>query len=135
MARLLTSEKIYLSDSKIANAERGVFAKLDIVKSETIEICPLIEVSKNDTANLTESILNSYFFYFGKKKDRLAVALGFGSIYNHSNSPNAKFNINLKEKTIDFIALSDIKKDTEITFNYYGSEDLIGKKSPLWFEV
>ena len=84
-------------------------------------------------SNLRESILVTYFFYFGKKKERLAVALGFGSIYNHSYTPNATYKIKVKKKTIDFTAIKDIKKNEEITFNYsFGNPK---NKNPLWFEV
>ncbi len=133
MQKLLTSSKVYISNSKIPNAGRGVFAVRDIKKGEIIEKCPIIEVSKHDTSNLKESLLVTYFFYFGKKKDRLAVVLGFGSLYNHSYKPNATFNVKTAEKIVDFIALNNIKKDTEITFNY--RHDSLRNGSPLWFEV
>jgi len=133
MKNLLASNKVYVAQSKIKNGGRGVFATQDIKKGELIEKCPVIETPKNDLSNLNESILVTYFFYFGKNKENLVVALGFGSIYNHAYSPNATYKINQREKTIDFIALSDIKKDDEITVNYnYGNPK---DKSPLWFEV
>lgn len=133
MNKLLASDKIYISQSKIPNAERGVFAGIDIKKGETIEICPIIEVSKHDTANLNESLLVTYFFYFGKNKERLALTLGFGSIYNHSYDPNATFKIRAKEKLIEFTAIKNIKKDEEITFNYkHGNTK---NDQPLWFEA
>jgi len=132
MKKLVASEKIYIKQSKILDAGRGVFARCDIKKDELIEKCPVVEVPKYDVSNVREGILVTYFFYFGKNKQRLAIALGFGSIYNHSYKPNATYKIRHKEKTIDFIALKNIKKDDEITVNYnYGiSKD----KSPLWFE-
>jgi len=65
----------------------------------------------------------------------LALALGFGSIYNHSYKPNATYKINQREMIVDFIALDIIKKDSEITFNYSSGSDKKDKKSPLWFEV
>ena len=133
MKNLLASNKVYVAQSKIKNGGRGVFATQDIKKGELIEKCPVIETPKNDLSNLNESILVTYFFYFGKNKENLVVALGFGSIYNHAYSPNATYKINQREKTIDFIALSDIKKDDEITVNYnYGNPK---DKSPLWFQV
>lgn len=133
MAKIYTSKKIYISKSKIKKAGRGVFAARDIKKDEIIEKCPVIEVPKHDVSNLRESILVTYFFYFGKNKERLTIALGFGSIYNHTYEPNATYKIKHAEKTIDFIALKDIKKDDEITVNYnYGNPK---DKSPLWFEV
>jgi len=63
----------------------------------------------------------------------LVIALGFGSIYNHTYEPNATYKIKNTEKVIDFVALNDIKKDDEITVNYkYGNPK---DKIPLWFEV
>ena len=106
-----------------------------IKKDEIIERCPVIEVPKYDTSNLRESILVTYFFYFGRNKERSAIALGFGSIYNHTYKPNARFKTKQKDMIIDFIALNDIKKDDEITFNYYNRSKPKDKKSPLWFEV
>ena len=133
--KLLTSSKVYISKSRILNAGRGVFARRNIKKDEIIESCPIIEVPKHDMSNLKENVLVTYFFYFGKNKECLAIALGFGSIYNHSYKPNTAYKIKSREKIIDFIALNDIKKDDEITFNYYNRGNLKGKKSPLWFEV
>jgi hypothetical protein len=133
MKKLFTSEKIYIKQSKILNAGRGVYARCDIKKGEIIERCPIINVPKYDMSNLKESILVTYFFFFGKNKERLLVALGFGSIYNHTYEPNAMYKIRHAERIIDFIALNDIKKDTEITVDYnYGNPK---DNSPLWFKV
>ena len=133
MKNILNSNNVYFGKSKIFEAGRGVFARYNILKGNIIERCPIIEVPKYDTSNLTESILVTYFFYFGKNKERSAIALGLGSIYNHAYKPNAKFRIKQKDMTIDFIALKNIKKGDEITFNYYGNGN--PKKNPLWFEV
>ncbi len=133
MKKLFASDKIYISQSKILNAGRGVYARHDIKKDEIIEKCPVIEVPEHDMANLRESFLVTYFFYFGKNKERLAVALGFGSIYNHTHKPNARYKIKHTENSIDFIALNDIKKDDEITINY--NPGIPKNKSSLWFEV
>ena len=132
MKKITSSDCLYVSKSKISKADRGVFAGRSIKKGEIIERCPMIEIQKNDTALLNKSILVTYFFYFGKDKKRQAIALGFGSIYNHSHSPNAKFKIQEKDSLIEFVSIKNIKKDEEITFNYYGTSP---PKSPLWFEV
>jgi hypothetical protein len=133
--KLSTSDKVYVAKSKIPNAGRGVFTSLDIKKGDVIEKCPIIEVPEGGVSGLKESTLVTYFFYFGKRKERLAIALGFGSIYNHSYKPNAIFKIKPKERVIEFIALRDIKKDDEITFDYQGGDSQKGKKNPLWFEA
>ena len=132
MVKLYTSKKIYIVKSKIKRAGRGVFAAQNMKKKEVIETYPIIEIPKNDVSNLKESILVNYYFYFGKKNEVLAIALGFGSIYNHSYGPNATYKKRIKNKTIDFVAIKDIKKGEEITVNYnYGNPE---DKSPLWIK-
>ena len=133
MKKLPTSDKVYLSKSRIPNAGRGVYASRDIKKNELIEKCPIIEVPSHDGSNLNESILVTYFYFFGKKRERILIALGFGSIYNHAYKPNAVYKIKHKEMTIDFVALRDIKKDDEVTVNY--NYENSKNKNPLWFEV
>lgn len=122
MRKLPTSKKIYIAHSRIANAGRGVFATQSIKRMEIIEVCPVILISKNDVSNLKGSILVNYYFYFGKDNEMLAIALGFGSIYNHSYEPNATYKKKSGDKVIDFVAIKNIKKGEEITINYnYGN--------------
>lgn len=133
MKNFSPASKVYIADSKIKNAGRGVFASKNIKKGEIIEICPVILIPKNDLSILNGSLLMEYFFYLGKAKDQIAVVLGFGSIYNHSYTPNAKYKINLKSKSVTFSAIENIKKNNEITFNYKGEKSK--NNNPLWFEV
>jgi uncharacterized protein len=130
--KLLPSDKIYISQSGISGAGRGVFARRDIKKGEVIEECPIIEVSEDDPSNPSEGILITYLYYFGENKEKSLVALGFGSLYNHTYNPNSFYRIDDKEQTITFIALIDIKKDEEITVNY--NHENPADTSPLWFE-
>jgi len=128
--KLLPSTKIYVSESKIKNAGRGIFASQDINKNEVIEICPILEVPANDVFNLRESILVNYYFSFDDDPDMLAITLGFGSIYNHSYEPNATYKKISTDKVLEFKTIKDIKKDEEITVNYnYGDPN---NKSQLW---
>ena len=113
--KLEPSDKIYVAESTIPNAGRGVFTKRDMANGETIEVCPVIEVPLGDTSNKKGAVLVDYFFYFC---DRLAVALGFGSIYNHSYEPNATYIKNLRNNTVEFKTIKNIKAGEEITVNY-----------------
>ena len=132
MQKIFTSNRIYVSSSKIKGGGRGVFARCNVGSGELIERCPIIDVPKSDTSNLNRSILVTYFLYHGKGKKRLAVLLGYGSIYNHSPDPNATFKIKEKDLVVEFTAIKTIKKDDEITFDYrHGTKE----KSPLWFEA
>lgn len=133
MTYLSTSDKIYISKSKIKGAGRGVFAKEDLKRGELIERCPVIEISQKDNSLLVESILISYFYFLGSKKEKAVVALGFGSLYNHSFTPNALYQERLKEGAMDFVAVREIKKGEEITVNYDPKHTK--GKSLLWFKV
>jgi|SRR5581483_899616 len=133
MKQLLTSDLIYIKESNAHNAGRGVFAKRDIKNNIIIEKCPTIVVPKDDLSRLNESVLVTYFFYFGKNKEQLIIALGFGSIYNHCDNPNAAYKIKPLEKLIEFKAIKDIKKGSEITINYKNKNSKINR--PLWFEA
>lgn len=133
MNKISPSENIYINQSKVCPDERGVFAKISIKKGELIETCPVIAISQYDTENISEESLVTYMYYFGEKKERSALALGFGSIYNHTDTPNAMYKENYEEQTIEFRAIRDIQKDEEITVNY-GQEN-INEKRPLWFDA
>jgi SET domain-containing protein len=130
MSKILSSGNVYISDSKIPNAERGVFSDKNIKKGEIIESCPIIEIPSYQVEEIGNSSLINYVYFHGRKKEKMLLALGFGSIYNHSLVSNAQYKINLKEKTIQFIATREINKDEEITVNYVQGSST---SMPLWF--
>jgi SET domain-containing protein len=113
------------------NAQRGVFANVALPMGEVIERCPIIAIPPPEIVDIEKSILLHYCYFFGKKKDQALLALGFGSLYNHSYTPNATYTIKLKEQLIIFTALKDIAKNEEIVVNYNQGND---NCAPLWFE-
>jgi len=135
MKKLAPASKIYISKSKIPKAGRGVFAASPIKKGELIERCPVLVVKGGDVPRLKPTILKSYYFIWHKPKKiatKVGICLGFGSIYNHSYEPNATYKKNLKEETIDFVAIRPIQRGEEITVNYnYGKPN---DKSALWIK-
>jgi SET domain-containing protein len=122
---------IYVKDTQ--KYGRGIFAARDIKRGERFEISPVIIFSKVEwEKHLKETALYNYVFYWGDESEYIAIALGYGSLFNHSYSPNAIFFNNNIENSIDFYALRDIKAGEEITVNYNGDPE---DQSPLWFEV
>mgnify|MGYP002138170985 CR=1 FL=1 len=67
----------------------GVFAQESIRAWETIEICPIIILNSQDTKIIDQTHL--YNYYFSWEDQWSALALGYGSLYNHSYLPNARY--------------------------------------------
>jgi len=87
----------------------GVFAGKNFKKGEVIEDCYFI-LSKGGDDGIED-------FYFDVR-GRYAVFLGYGSIYNHSDDPNADYFINVKDRVTTFKADRPIKKGEEISISY-----------------
>lgn len=111
---------------------RGVFATRDFEEGETIEDCPVIEVPEAELPALASTVLSSYFFQWGGTGDEGAVALGYGSLYNHTNDPNAMYVRKRAHKLLSFVALRPIVAGEEITVSYHGG---FGQRTKVWFEI
>ena len=111
---------------------RGIFATRDIKTGELIEISPVLTSIKNEWKYLKKTVLYNYCFSWGENYEHTAIALGYGSLYNHSYTPNAEYKYNTDNLSIDFYAIADITDGQEITINYNESSE---DDSPLWFEV
>ncbi|MBI5138494.1 MAG: SET domain-containing protein-lysine N-methyltransferase [Candidatus Vogelbacteria bacterium] len=132
--KLPTSDRIYLSRSKIKGANRGVFAHSKIKKGEIIEKCPVVIIPAVELPDINKTTLLNYYFCFAKDESKWAIALGFGSLYNHSYEPNATYTKDYKNSLIYFTAIKDVLKDEEITVNY-NSGDPEDKTQPYNFGV
>jgi SET domain-containing protein len=114
---------------KYADKGRGVFTDSPISKDTLIERCPVIEIPALQSGHIDVTVLYDYYFGWGQDNQEIAIALGYGSLYNHSFSPNAVYVKNLSDQTIDYVALRDIEPGEEILVNYNGDPD---NHSPLW---
>jgi uncharacterized protein len=108
---------------------RGVFAGKDFSKGEVIECCPVIVLPEKDVQHIEKTELSWYYFLWNK--DDAAIALGYGSIYNHSHTPNAEIDIDHGKHTLIIKALREIRKGEEITHDY---DWPIDDKTPEWFK-
>lgn len=109
---------------------RGVFARKLIRSGTIIERVPML-VFSSDEIHLNGKPTTLYRYCFEWGKDTVAIALGFGSIYNHSYSPNARYD-DIAQRTKVFTAIQDIQPGEEITINYNGDPN---DRSPMEFEV
>jgi hypothetical protein len=110
----------------------GVFALKDFKEGEIIESCPVLTFDTKGRKNLEKTLLNHYIYPWRSTRGA-ALILGYGSIYNHSYSPNADWKQNFKTTCMVYRAIKPIKKGEEILVNYNGEPD---DKTPIdWFEV
>lgn len=107
----------------------GIFAVKNIEKNEIIEECPIIILNSDDTIKIDPT--NLYNYYFSWENNWSAIALGYGSIYNHSYEPNAVYEKDFINNKIIFRALKNLYIWEEILVNYNWNPD---KKEKVWFD-
>ncbi|MFE1109232.1 SET domain-containing protein [Streptomyces rochei] len=106
---------------------RGVFATRALTAGETVESCPVILVPASQRHLVDDTAL--YDYYFDWPGGQAALALGYGSLYNHSPRPNARYRKNTDALTVDIHAVRAIAPGQEITVDY-----TCDGTNPLWFD-
>tara|TARA_R100001244_G_scaffold25113_2_gene25444 strand:+ start:100467 stop:101147 length:681 start_codon:yes stop_codon:yes gene_type:complete len=108
---------------------RGVFATDDIAERENFEFSPMISIPEEDCEHLDNTLLTTYRYEavlsFGDQEISTfgLIGLGNSSLYNHSFSPNADYEIVMSdqgEAAIRLFAIKNIEYGEEITINYNG---------------
>ena len=111
---------------------RGVFALKDFSRGDLIEFCPVLVFDTKGRKHLEKTQLD-YYIYPWRSTRGAALVLGYGSIYNHSFSPNADWKQDFKAQSMVFRAIKTIKTGEEITVNYNSEPD---DNTPIdWFEI
>jgi hypothetical protein len=118
---------VYAATSPIHG--RGVFAARDFERGDVIEECPILAVPGEQASLLDETDLNGFTFEWD---GGVAVALGFGSLYNHSWTPNARYDHDYERGLVVYSAVRAISAGKEITVNYSGEPD---GRIELWFDT
>ncbi len=98
----------------------GIFATEKIIGGELIEECPILSLPMK--FGETSSLFIDYRFNWpsgSSQWEEQVVALGFASLYNHSESPNAYWFSNYEKRTFSFVSSRDIELGEEI-FVWYG---------------
>lgn len=122
MNALSPKAALYIDDSKTTGAGRGVFAGEYIREGSLIEQCPVVALEDaKDRNRLRKTGLVNYYFLWGDARDHAALCLGWGSVYNHSFTPNARYEKVMEDHRMDFYALRDIEAGEEIVVNYNGA--------------
>jgi SET domain-containing protein len=111
---------------------RAVLADEFIPAGATIEHSPVLTFPEEQWEHVGETVFCDYCYFWGVDLKDGAMALGMGSLYNHSFEPNARYLRHFEEQAIEYVALRDIRAGEEITINYNGDPD---DDTPVWFEV
>lgn len=108
MSKKLFQNKIVVQKSSMHGY--GVFAKKRIKKGEKIEECYFIYSKRGGDRGLDD--------YYFDAKGKYAVFLGYGSIYNHADDPNATYTVNIGKRIATIKAIKNIPKGHEIFVTY-----------------
>ncbi|KAI0290872.1 hypothetical protein BC826DRAFT_1024648, partial [Russula brevipes] len=114
-----TGCKIKYSEGK----GRGVYASKAIPACTLLEISPALLFSAEEyEAHGRHTVLDHYTFKW--RDGRMALALGLGSLFNHSDAPNVSYSIDAATESIRYTTVRAIEPDEELCI-YYGPN--------LWF--
>ena len=114
-----------------AGRGRGVFTAKELSRGDIIEFCPLVLMPKKEQHYIHQSILHNYYFLSPPPNSKMCIVLGYGSIYNHSTTPNADIVFDIPNQQLEIHCVSEIEPGDEIFINYTGGL----KDAPeLWFE-
>lgn len=107
---------------------RGVYASQDIPYNTLIHISPLLLFPSGSAIpealySPERAVLCHYTYTFGR--DHQALALGLGSMFNHSKHNNVGFIIDKPNLLIKYFSVTSISSGSELCINY---------GNHLWFD-
>jgi hypothetical protein len=114
----ISSPSLYIKDTGTAKG-RGAYASRAHAKGETVESCPVV-LFTGSYASVPEEV-RKLLFNWGVLANTQAghcLALGYGSMYNHENPANMRYEADAEANVLRFVAIRDIAVDEELTVNY-----------------
>lgn len=114
------------------NKGNGAFAKAAIPAGTSIEISPVIVMTKEERVHLDKTLLHDYIFEWNPEQEQCCMAQGYISVYNHSESANCEYFMNYEAETMEIKTVRPIDANEELTVNYNGDWN---NKKPVWFDT
>lgn len=108
---------------------RGVFTAVDRPAGAVLEVSPVLVVPAAELPALRQTRL--YGYYYQWPGGAAALALGYGSLYNHSYRAVARFELDVPRRLVVFTAVVPLHRDQEITINYNGDPE---DGTAVWFD-
>lgn len=125
----------YVKDTGTAKG-RGVFASRSIAAGEVVEVAPVIVLTA--PWRPLPIRLRSYPFAWGnltKGPKSIALAMGYGSMYNHANPANLRYEAITEGHYMRYVADRNIAADEEMTINYSAPDGSAACENDNWFKV
>ncbi|CDO70863.1 hypothetical protein BN946_scf184801.g56 [Trametes cinnabarina] len=103
---------------------RGVYACREIPAQTLIEVSPVLLFSATEyEEHGCHTVLDHYTFKW--RDGRMALALGLGSLFNHSQRPNVSYSFDMATESIRYTTTRKVMRDEELCI-FYGHK--------LWFD-
>jgi SET domain-containing protein len=134
MINTIDSPDIYIKDTGTIKG-RGAFAKRDFAEGDIVEQAPVIILLR--PFEQLPPRLKTIVFNWGNLANTTpshALSLGFGSLYNHDNPANLRYEAAPDQEAINYIAVRAIKKDEELTINYNAGGGSHMSDKDTWFK-
>ena len=124
----------YVADTGTAKG-RGVFAARAFAAGELVETCPVVlfELPASVAPLSLKHVVFNWGYLTGAPEPH-ALALGYGSLYNHDNPANMRYKGDVAMPALRFIAARRIEPDEELTINYNAHGGGVVWSDDAWFE-
>lgn len=125
---------VYVKDTGTSKG-MGVFAARAFGEGEVVEECPVILFKK--PYEVLHKELKTFVFHWPVPEGaaaKQALALGYGSLYNHANPSNLRYETDLERRVLRYMAVREIAADEELTINYNADGGAPESADEWWFE-
>jgi hypothetical protein len=114
---------------------RGVFAGRDYRAGDLVEESPVvfIEHAFEELPDAMRKMVFNWGALSGNPAGH-ALALGYGSLYNHDNPANMRYGADPQRGLLRFVAARDIGRGEELTINYNAVGGGAEWRDDNWFE-
>lgn len=132
--KAITPPAILVKDTETIKGN-GVYAQHDIRPGDIVETAPVI-ILLAPFASLPPRLKTRVFNWgdLTNGQPSSALALGYGSLYNHDNPANMDFRADSENEVMYFIANRSIKAGEELTINYNGPDGGHSSDNNDWFD-
>jgi uncharacterized protein len=129
----LDSPQVYVRETGTAKG-RGVFAARPHAQGQTVEVCPVVLFS-GAFASVPDPVRKLLFNWsvLADVPSTHCLALGYGSMYNHQNPANMRYEADASAAVLRFIAVRAIAQDEELTVNYNAIGGGPASDADTWF--